>query len=272
MGMGYAINQGLKSCKYEHIAYLPSDDFYFEEHLDSLKNKFEETLNAVLVFSGVQIGTNDTMSFIPDTITKGIKKGNTLQLVQTLHKKTSDRWVERSQFVTEDLFLMFWNKLLTEGVFVGTSETTCFWTNHPFQRHKLISENFRGGLNFYRQYYQVKTPVKLKASKYKFINEEKLYENFRKPFKKSKNSLKILLVGELAYNPERIYALEEAGHELYGLWTKPSFSFNTVGPIPFGHIKDIPFDEWEEKVDEIKPDIIYALLNFGSVELAHHVF
>jgi hypothetical protein len=80
------------------------------------------------------------------------------------------------------------------------------------------------------------------------------------------------LVGELAYNSERIYALEEAGHQLYGLWIqRPPFSFNVVGPVPFGHIEDIPFENWEQRIREIRPDMIYALLNFAAVPLACQV-
>jgi glycosyltransferase involved in cell wall biosynthesis len=66
--------------------------------------------------------------------------------------------------------------------------------------------------------------------------------------------------------------LEEAGHQLYGLWIqRPPFSFNAVGPVPFGHIEDIPFDYWEQRIREIQPDVIYALLNFPVVPLACQV-
>ena len=54
------------------------------------------------------------------------------------------------------------------------------------------------------------------------------------------DDLKILLVGELAYNAERVLALEERGHKLYGLWTPEPYWWNTVGPLPFGHVEDIP--------------------------------
>jgi hypothetical protein len=66
--------------------------------------------------------------------------------------------------------------------------------------------------------------------------------------------------------------LEEHGHKLYGLWmNRPTFSSATVGPLPFGNVMDIPYSNWEEKVGEIQPDIIYATLNFGAVPLAHEV-
>ena len=83
--------------------------------------------------------------------------------------------------------------------------------------------------------------------------------------------LKILLVGELAYNPERIMALEEAGHKLYGLWAIPRFCYSTVGPLPFGHVEDVPYKGWRERVAEIKPDVIYVVLGTSSIELAREV-
>ena len=30
-GLGHALNQGLDAAKYDYIAYLPSDDYYFDE-------------------------------------------------------------------------------------------------------------------------------------------------------------------------------------------------------------------------------------------------
>jgi glycosyltransferase involved in cell wall biosynthesis len=271
-GLGYALNQGLSVAKYDYIAYLPSDDFYYKNHLESVKEKLEQYEGVALVYSGMKFAATDTMNFFPDNEANGTRREYCLQLVQTVHKKTADRWVERNEWVTEDLFLMFWNKLLDKGAFVATQSITCFWTSHPFQRHKIIAEKYRGGLNYYRAYYQVDKPIKLRISKYKFTDEEVLYKDFRARVKPDKNPLKIVLVGELAYNSERIYALEEAGHQLYGLWIRrPPFSFNAVGPVPFGHIEDIPFDSWEKRIREIQPDIIYGLLNFVAVGLACEV-
>lgn len=109
-------------------------------------------------------------------------------------------------------------------------------------------------------------------SEHKCINEKKQYSLLQKTFTKKKDGLKILLVGELSYNPDRICAFEEDGHKLYGLWTRiPKYSFSNVGPLPFGHITDIKYDNWEEEVMRIKPDIIYGLLNSCSVPIAHEV-
>lgn len=61
-GLGYALNQGLDAAKYDYIAYLPSDDFYFENHLESIKKKFEESKDIALVYTGTRYDTRDTQS------------------------------------------------------------------------------------------------------------------------------------------------------------------------------------------------------------------
>lgn len=271
-GLGFALNQGLDIAKHELIAYLPSDDFYFEYHLESIQRKFDQCADMTLVYTGMKYDFPDTLYYTTDVESTGLRKGRCLQLVQTAHRRTDKRWLERSEWVTEDLFAMFWYKLTESGVFGMTNEVSCCWTSHPAQRHRFVSEKYGGGLNKYRNHYQVKTPIRMKVSKYKFIDEEKLYANFRERQPPCEVPLKILLLGELAYNPERIYALEQAGHQLYGLWLPtPVFSFSTVGPLPFGHVEDIPLGCWKEKIKEIKPDVIYAMLNFGSVPFAYDV-
>lgn len=272
MGLGRAINMALDKARYEYIAYLPSDDYFFEDHLASIARRYEEYDDAVLVYTGIKYARNDTMGYRPDTESATVREKFGLQLVQTSHVKTDDRWVERDQWETDDLFVSFWNKLLTKGHFAPTRSVTCFWTQHPKQRHKLISENRGGGINVFRAYYKMIQPLKLRVHKNKFIDEQRLYEDYRKPPVYTSDGIKILLVGELAYNPERIYALEQAGHKLYGLWLqRPALSFYTVGPLPFGHIEDLDHDRWEEEIRRIKPDIIYGLLNFASVKLAYDV-
>jgi hypothetical protein len=80
-----------------------------------------------------------------------------------------------------------------------------------------------------------------------------------------------LLVGELAYNADRILAFEERGNRLFGLWMDRPYWYNTVGPLPFGHVEDIPFASWRQEVRRIEPDVIYALLNWQAVPFAHAV-
>ena len=271
-GLGHALNQGLDAAQYDYIAYLPSDDYFFANHLESIAQKFVEDEDVTLVFTGMQYDTSDSLFHISDTKSDGQRKGYCLQLVQTAHKKTADRWLERSEWTNEDLFAMFWWKLTDKGLFTMTEQVTAFWTQHPWQRHRLVSEKYGGGLNKMRQYYHIKTPIRLRVSKEKFFDEETIYADFRKPCKLCERPLKIVLVGELAYNPERIYALEEAGHKLYGLWMpRPNLSFCNVGPLPFGHVEDINPASWQEEIRRINPDIMYGLLNDGAVGWAYEV-
>ncbi len=271
-GLGHAINQGIDTAKYDYIAYLPSDDFYFPDHLETMTKALAKD-DVVLAYSGLQNDTDDTMNRNSFNQTKQIPNGYCMQLVQTAHKKYNDlRWIERDEFITEDYYLMFWYKLADKGFFVPTNTVSCFWTTHPHQRHRFLSEKYGGGLNKYRNHYRPNTPLKAKVSRNKFIDEEELYKNFRVTIPKCKESLKILVVGELAYYPERIYALEQAGHTLYGLWDpNPMYSFTTVGPLPFGHVRDLSSDNWEKGVKKVKPDIIYGLLSSSAVPFVYEV-
>lgn len=271
-GLGFAINQGLEVSKYKYIAYLPSDDYYYNNHLQLLIEKFEESEETALVISGITF-VDRTSSFSSDNFfSHQIAKGYPLQLVQTAHKKAGDRWIERKELVSDDLFSLFWYKLMDKGNIAFTRQITANWTMHPYQRHKIIAEIYSGGINFYRHYYQVHTPIKLQSKDSMPIDEKKLYDSFQKPRNDTKDGLKILIVGELAYNPERILALEEQGHQLYGLWVEgPVLSFDTIGPLPFGNVKDIPYKNWKEEIKKIQPDVIYALLNARAIPLAHEV-
>jgi hypothetical protein len=44
-----------------------------------------------------------------------------------------------------------------------------------------------------------------------------------------------------------------------------------LGPLPFGNVEDIPNEDWESHVERIKPDVIYALLNWQAVPFAAEV-
>jgi hypothetical protein len=119
----------------------------------------------------------------------------------------------------------------------------------------------------------VREPLVFQSSVGNRTDEVELYRRFRErpDTAAAPDGLKILVVGELAYNGERILALEERGHRLYGLWTSEPYWFSTVGPVPFGHVRDLPRSDWQNAVRELRPDIIYALLNWQAVPLAHEV-
>jgi glycosyltransferase involved in cell wall biosynthesis len=263
-GMGAALNFALDQSNAALVAYLPSDDYYYADHLSSLFVILEQNPSLVLAFSGIRHHYNRS--------SPGQIDGYALQPVQVMHRRISDRWIERSVLVTDDMERMYWSRLRPMGAFSGSGQVTCEWVDHPGQRHKRLREPV-GGINLYRTYYGVKEPLRFHTSVGNFIDEVELYRPFRErpDTPPAPDGLKILLVGELAYNADRILALEELGHRLFGLWMPDPYWYNTVGPLPFGHVQDLHPDHWQEEIKRIKPDIIYALLNWQAVPFAHHV-
>lgn len=271
-GLGVCLNKGIGLARNAYIAYLPSDDLYFKDHLQSLYRSLLSSPTAILACSGVRhyFGAS-VWAHSPET-SMGTIDGLSMQLVQVLHKKTSDQWIEREELVTDDLDKMFWHKLLKRGKSCSTSQITCEWVDHLDQRHKMIREDCGGGIFKYKKYYRINQLIKFKSSLGNYIDEVERYRSFRgRPRVQRNDALKIMLVGELSYSPERVVALEEKGHKLYGLWLKDPSYFHTVGPLPFGNVEDIPYENWKQRTEEIAPDIIYALLNNRAIPLSHEV-
>jgi glycosyltransferase involved in cell wall biosynthesis len=269
-GLGYCLNKGMQQAAFNYICYLPSDDIFYANHLSSLLHKIESEHHFLWCYSGVNYGYADTPSGAFFNAELGKIEGSNLQLVQVMHKKTACKWVERKEMVTDDLDRMFWSKLTAEGNCTNTGIITCEWVDHPHQRHKIIQESNSGGIYLYKRYYTVNEPIIFQSTVGNLINEIDYYKDFRLPEVNS-SKLKILIVGELAYNPERITALEKLGHKLYGLWIDDPHSYNTVGPLPFGNVTDFNLEEIEKQIEQVKPDIIYALLNYQAVPLANYI-
>jgi len=263
-GLGRALNQALDEARAPLIAYLPSDDVWYRDHLQSLKDLLDEHPNAALAYSGVRHHYNRE--------TEGPPPGCALQLVQCLHRRVDRRWVERDELESDDLDRLYWSRLRELGEFVGSGRVTCEWVDHPMQRHKLMQEPL-GGINPFRLHYCVQTPLRFHTTVGNLIDEAAQYRRQRErpDTPAAKDGLKILLVGELAYNADRVLALEEQGHRLYGLWMREPYWYNSVGPQPFGHVQDLPRDDWRRAVRELQPDIVYALLNWQAVPFAHEV-
>ena len=263
-GLGHALNEGIAKAKASLIAYLPSDDVYYREHLYSLKTCLEVQTEAVLAYSGIRHHYNRQAS--------GQIAGFPLQLVQCMHRKTAARWLERAELESDDLERLYWSMLRPFGIFAGSSNITCEWVSHPMQRHKIMQEP-EGGINPFRSHYRVGEPMRFHTSVGHAIDEASHYRRMRErpDTPRADDGLKILLVGELAYNADRVLALEEQGHKLYGLWMQNPHWYNTVGPVPFGHVEDLPRDNWREAIKQVQPDVIYALLNWQAVPFAHEV-
>ncbi|MCD8046949.1 MAG: glycosyltransferase family 2 protein, partial [Clostridiales bacterium] len=272
-GIGCSINKALEYAKYDYITYLPSDDYYYRNHLSELKHKFEENDEYVLISSGMDYEFNDSLSTFKNKNTLYSAKFYSVQLVQTAHIKISERWLTRKELITEDFFIMYWNKFIYKGLIGLTYKITCHWTMHDHQHHKILCEDYGGNINYYRRYYKIKHPLRVRISKYKTIDESELYKDFNIKWPVKPNSLKILIVGELSYNPERLVAFEQEGHSLFGMWdNKPAFSFNFVGSLPFGNIQDIEYDDnWIQNIQKVNPDIIYVMCNSGSIGFCHKI-
>ncbi len=272
LGLGKCLNIGIGQAKYDYIAYLPSDDVWHANHMQSLYNALISDADAVLAYSGCNADYGENKFSSGWQSVAGQSSLSSLQLVQVAHKKINEKWTERDEWVTDDLNEMFWNKLLAKGKAVYTGEITCEWVDHPQQRHKIINESYGGGIYLYKQHYNVEQPIVYKTLDGTYIDERKQYKDYRtEAVFDERKGLKILLVGELAFNAERICALEERGHKLYGLWIKDPQCWNASGPLPFGNIETVSYDNMEENIRAIAPDVIYALLNYHAVPLAHYV-
>ena len=263
-GLGHALNHGLALAQAPLVAYLPCDDLYYRDHLRSLKALLDTHPAAVLAHAGVRHHYNRE---VPGQI-----PGYPLQLVQCMHRLRDLRWVERDEIESDDLERLYWAALRDHGEFLGTGRITCEWVDHPAQRHKIMQEPV-GGINPFRLHYRVQTPLRFHTTTGNFIDEAAQYVKMRErpDTPPASDGLKILLVGELAYNADRVLALEEQGHTLYGLWMRDPYWYNSVGPLAFGHVEDVPREDWRAAVDRIRPDVVYALLNWQAVPFAHEV-
>jgi hypothetical protein len=263
-GLGHALNHAIALAQAPLVAYLPSDDLFYRDHLASLKALLDAQPQAVLAHAGLRHHYNREAP--------GQLPGVALQLVQCMHRRVDARWVERDELESDDLERLYWSRLRAHGEFVGSGQVTCEWVDHPAQRHKLMQEPV-GGINPFRQHYRVRTPLRFHTTVGNAIDEVGQYraQRERPDAPRAADGLKILLVGELAYNADRVLALEEQGHELHGLWMSEPYWYNAVGPLPFGHVHDLPRDDWRRAVRELQPDVIYALLNWQAVPFAHEV-
>jgi glycosyltransferase involved in cell wall biosynthesis len=263
-GLGTALNEALAATSAPLVAYLPADDVYYRDHLARLVSTLAGRRDAALAYAGVRHHYSRSAS--------GAVPGHGLQLVQVLHRRTRDRWLERDELVTDDLERMYWSKLATHGAFVATGAFTCEWVDHPRQRHKAIREP-EGGINPYRLRYRVRSPLRFHSTAGNAIDEVEQYRHYRERPRPApaQDGLRILLVGELAYNADRVVALEERGHTLLGLWMRDPYWYNTVGPLPFAHCEDLDAARWRAEIARVKPDVIYALLNWQAVPFAHEV-
>jgi glycosyltransferase involved in cell wall biosynthesis len=252
-GLGAALNEGLSAARAPVVAYLPCDDLMLTGHLAALLAILDADAGVVAAVAAHD-GEQDPI----------------LQLVQVAHRSTADRWLERHVLESDDLGMLFWNLLRSRGRFAHTATTTCRWSAHAGQRHRAIRESCDGGLNVFRKRYGIRQPLRFHSSETGLADEVARYaaDRARRPSGKSADGLRVVLAGELAYNPERVIALEEHGHRLFGLWIDDPLGFNTVGPLPFGGVEDLDPRFPRAELRRVGADVVYALLNAVGAALA----
>ncbi|HEY0062303.1 MAG TPA: glycosyltransferase family A protein, partial [Telluria sp.] len=263
-GLGHALNVGLDRARAPLLAYLPSDDVFYRDHLQDLRDCLLACAGAVLAYAG--------MRHHYSKVAQGQAPGWPLQLVQCMHRSGQARWSTREELESDDLERLFWGRLRYSGAFESTGAVSCEWVAHPAQRHRLMQEP-EGGINTFRRHYRVRQPLRFHSSCGNAIDEVAQYRRQRErpSTAAAADGLSILLAGELAYNADRVLALEEQGHRLGGLWMEKPYWYNTVGPLPFGHVRDLPRGHWQAALRALRPDVIYAQLNWQAVPFAHEV-
>ncbi|HEX2323879.1 MAG TPA: glycosyltransferase family 2 protein, partial [Chloroflexota bacterium] len=260
VGTGAALNLATSLSRGRYIAYLPSDDFYFPDHLQRLVDHLEGHLDVYLAYGGLRWGWNSSAPTLHGegavgqelaalshpyarAEEEGLPGGNLLALVQVAHRRDWEaevRWTTREEAVTDQLEADFWRALLTRGArFAYNGAVTCHWVDHPDQQHKIIGwgriDNAPGavlgvagrGRAAYRAYYGVGRGEYLnwRPSAGGPFDEAYAYAGLAAPRDlPAPGGLRILLAGELGFNPERVLAFEERGHKLFGLWVRhPQF-------------------------------------------------
>jgi hypothetical protein len=236
------------------VAYLPADDVWSAGHLAALLGALAGP-GVVLARAGLTEPAGTPYA----------------QLVQVAHRRTPDRWTERAELEADDLDRLCWRRVAARGRTADTGSVTCSWTRHPGQRSRAIRESADGGLNVFRSRYRVAEPLRFASSDSGEVDEVTRYARFRERSYPPADGLNVLIVGELALNPERVLALRERGHRLTGLWTTDGLGDATVGPLPFGHVPDLDRDHWRDAVRELRPDVVWAQLNWRAVPFAHAV-
>lgn len=288
-GLGAALNTATARARGRYLAYLPSDDLFYADHLARLAALLDADPTIYLAYGGLRWGYHqagmvayrrlDSLArWEPAPEPPEPSALPPLLMVQTLHRRDHEamvRWATRVEVVSDRLEDDFWQGLAEQGArFACSGAISCEWVDHPDQRHRIIAGP-TGGLARYRSYYGVGRGEWLNwqpAYGIK-VDERARYGRFatRRDLP-APGGLKILLVGELGFNPERMLAFEERGHKLYGLWVRQPESWDTTGPLAYGNIDDIPADrDWPARVRALRPDVIYALLNWQALPLIEEV-
>lgn len=295
-GIGWALNTAMQHAAGRYVAYLPSDDVFFPNHLSDLVAVLDNDSSVFLAYGGVQTHSRwsgwagMTLENAPGHLNKRAT------LVQLMHRNLARpyHWPERDELVTDQLEELFldWIRLQDLST-ASTAQISCEWTDHPDQHHKIVGEThdrrlpaLRGngsgrGLAAYRSFYGVAAGMSLdwQPSRGLRFNEHKQYSGLSVSSVDRPDTaqagirpLRILVVGELGFNPERFISMVHAGARLYGLWIPATETWDSTGSTGAGFEENIAYGPgWKERVRELDVDIIYGLLNYHAVPLIAEV-
>ncbi len=254
-GLGAACATGLAAARADVVAYLPADDVLLPGHLTDLLTALRG--GAELAYSGVDV---EGVAHL------GAPDARGLRMVQVAHRRTSVRWRTREELESDDLGRTAWSSVPDRpGAVVGTGRVSAVQTVHPGQRSAAVA----AGLNAFRRRYDVGTPLRFAAAGADAVDEHQLYADLRAdPPEPVPGGPHVLLVGELAYNPDRIALLAGRVGRLSGLWIDDPLGFMTVGPLPFPGVQDLPRTGWADALRRDPPEVAYCLLNWRTLPLA----
>jgi hypothetical protein len=255
-GLGAALNRGLDLTTAPYVAYLPADDVLLADHLASLVAALDAAPEAPLAVAGC--GTRAGRLAGPDRRASRCSSCRS----RTAARRALDRALgahdRRPRPHAVDAAARGREPVLT-------GQVTCTWTRtrgsgtgaaRAVGRAQHLPRALpRAGAAAAAEHRRA--PARRGRALRALPRAAAGARAPRRP--------EVLLVGELAHNPERILALAERGHELHGLWTDTPVWFNTVGPLPFGHVAEVPRERWREAVRELQPDVVYGLLNWQAV-------
>ncbi len=127
-GVGHALNVATALARGRYLAYLPSDDRYYPEHLAACVGRLETDATVDLAYGGVRWGRDargptlqgasavgheaEVLANVPPPQKEGpLPRGNILAPVQVVHRRTWEaavRWTPREARVFDTLEPDFW--------------------------------------------------------------------------------------------------------------------------------------------------------------------